>query len=733
MKETIRTDKAAEMKEKIRTDKVAETQNTIRAKSKNTIRQRVKKITAIMLVVTMVLGVYAFPGAGLFSQLGAQVVYASTDLRADVTNAQMLRPGERGAQITITVRNNNATTAFSFSEVTATGDLQGVTVTQITPIAPSTYTIDPNSEINLRMFVDLSHGVQTGIRTFNLIFDGNVASPVGPLFLFIGDEEAILPPPPEIPDAPRVYRPAADFSHTLGVISGFSHGSGNVITFHAINRGDTPILNAEFTIELPDGMSVYNMGLTSFVGTHSIGQRVGRTFHIMVHEDVTPGRSYPITIRLTGIDRSNNPINLSNTFFIPVTGEGAGRISDVSITNIEHPLEIYENEDFEMSFSVTNTGSVAMTNLRVYAEMPDGILNRTNTIFIIDRLATGASQSFSITMFSQEHTNRSFPIRLAVDAGSGDSVSRFTSVFVRADATTDADGVLRPQLMVSNYSYGGSSVLAGSQFPLNLSFVNTSDRRLSNIRITLLSADGKFVPVDASNTLFVSSVEAGGTFSRTIPLRAVPAAAQGTAVITITMTYEDGESLFDAQDMISIPVLQVMRLVVDDIVPPFEVFAHTPGFSSLQFYNMGHTTLNNLMITVEGDFDVMQSNSYFVGNMEGGTSDTFSFSFIPRETGPMEGRVIFTYEDLDGVPIIHEVPFVFQVMEMPVWDDPWREMPVEDNTPWSLIIFGIAAALIIAGLIAWRYIRKARMNKRLEIEDEEFNTAFDLEKAGDDK
>ena len=710
------------MKGAIRTDELTE--------MKGTIRKKAKKLTAMVLVVTMILGMYAFPGVGVLSQFGALNVYASSDLRADVTTALMLRPGERGAQITITVRNNNPTNAFVFSEVTATGALQGITVTEITPIAPATDTIEPNSEINLRMFMDISHGAEMGIRTFNLIFDGNVASPVGPLFLFIGDEEAILPPPPEEPGAPRVYRPAADFSHTLGVISGFSHGSGNVITFHAINRGDTPIINAELTIELPEGMSVYNTGITSFIGNHAIGQRVGRTFHIMVNEDLPGGRSYPITIRLTGLDRSNNAVNLSNTFFIPVTGGvDAANISDISIVNIEHPLEVYSNEDFEMTFSVTNTGSVAMTNLRVYAEMPDGILNRTNTIFIIDRLEPGASRSFSITMFSEDRANRSFSIRIAADAGSGDSISRFTSVFVRAAEEAGADGVLRPQLMVSNYSYGGSSVLAGRQFSLNLSFVNTSDRRLSNIRITLLSADGIFVPVDASNTLFVSSVEAGGSFSRTVPLRAVPAAPQGTAAITITMTYEDGESSFDAQDMIAIPVLQVMRLVVDDIIPPFEVFAGMPGFSSLQFYNMGHTTLNNLMITTEGDFDVMQSNSYFVGNMEGGTSDTFSFSFIPRQPGPMEGRVIFTYEDLDGMPIVHEVPFVFQVMEMPVWDDPWREMPEEEVTPWNLIIFGIVAVLIIAGLIAWRQIRKARLNKRLEIEDGEFNEAFDLEKS----
>ena len=42
---------------------------------------------------------------------------------------------------------------------------------------------------------------------------------------------------------------------------------------------------------------------------------------------------------------------------------------------------------------------------------------------------------------------------------------------------------------------------------------------------------------------------------------------------------------------------------------------------------------------------------------------------MPREVGPMEGVITFTYEDAAGNAQYLEVPFTFEAQEMPVWDD----------------------------------------------------------------
>ena len=692
---------------------------------KKKMKQKIKRAALIIIMAAVIAGMQTFTFTGIFSQLEIQSAYAAVQLPVLLDDSLAAKPGDRDVKIVVDVVNDTPA-LFEFNEVTTSG-IQGASNIRVTP---QSGTIAAGGEARFTILVDVSNSAATGLRAFNLIFDNNDTT--DRVYLYISDGTIDNPPQPEDPLGPRTYNPAADFSHTIGAAEGFSPGRGNSITFYVLNRGDTAIRNAQFTIELPEGMSVFNASTTSFVGTISIGQRVGRTFSVMVHDDLEGGKAYPITLKVTGIDRASDAVNLENTFYIPVVGTGAGAVRDISIENIIIPAEVAVDEDFTMEFNVRNTGQQTIRNIKAYAEMPEGIINKSNSTFIIDSIGPAETRVFSITMSAREGSNRSFPIKIAVEplSGSADSgVIRYASVF----AAGGGDAARTPQLMIDRYSYGGASVLAGREFHLNMSFVNTSNRRLSNIRATLLSEEGTFVPVDSSNSFFVNSVEAGGQFSRTVALRASPSAEQKTTAITVTMTYEDGGGEFTAQDTISIPVMQVMRLSVDEIVPPFEVYAFTQGFSSLQFYNMGHTTLNNLMITAEGDFDVMQSNSYYVGNMEGGTSDTFSFTFIPRDVGPMEGKVIFTYEDLDGEQVLYEAPFVFMVMEMPVWDDPWREDPQEKNAPWGIIIFGIVLVIAAAGVIAWRHIRKTKLNKKLEIEDEEFNAAFDLEKTGDDK
>jgi len=700
------------------------------------IKRKIKKVTLIVMAFALAIGMQISPLAGMFSPFEIQNVYASpSGLSVSSGRTDVGTPGSRNLIFEVIVSNNSdaAITITGMEVIISDTNSQGLTISSP---QPQTGTIPAGGTLTTTLRIDVAERANIGSRRFQMAFNGSDEPATGFLDFFIMDQILELPPPDQ-PPADRIFRHAADFTHTLGAAGGFSQGRQNSITFFVLNRGDTVVRNGQMTISLPEGMSLHNASATAYIGTISIGQRVGRTFSIMVHDDTAGDRAHPITVTLTGTDRGGREVNLQNTFYIFVEGTGAveGTLSDVVIENISIPTQVLVDETFEMTFNIRNTGQRAVRDIKTSVDVPDGMINMSSAIFVINNLDAGETRSFSVLLSVREDSNRSFPIRMAVEplsGGIGDGVIQFTSVFA-SETITETDDVLTPQLMVYRYSHEGDSVLAGREFQLNLGFLNTSNRRLSNIRITLSSEAGTFIPVGGSNSFFVDSVPAGGQFGRTVTLRTSPSAEQRTTAITIRMTYEDGTSEFTAEDIISIPVMQVMRLSVDEIVPPFEVFAFTPGFSSLQFYNLGHTTLNNLMVTAEGDFDVMQSNSFFVGNMEGGTSDTFSFSFIPREPGPMAGMVIFTYEDIDGQQIIHEVPFEFMVMEMPVWDDPWREMPEENVTPWALIIFGAIAIPLIAGIIVWSRIRKSRLNKRLEIQDEEFNAAFDLEKTGENK
>jgi hypothetical protein len=83
----------------------------------------------------------------------------------------------------------------------------------------------------------------------------------------------------------------------------------------------------------------------------------------------------------------------------------------------------------------------------------------------------------------------------------------------------------------------------------------------------------------------------------------------------------------------------------------------------------------------------------------------------------MKGKVIFTYENIDGDEIVYEVPFVFDVMDMPMWDEYIPDREQEGGTPWALIIFGAVLVFAVAGIVIWRKLRKAKLSKMLEIQE----------------
>ncbi|HZK02637.1 MAG TPA: hypothetical protein VFC96_07230, partial [Anaerovoracaceae bacterium] len=360
--------------------------------------------------------------------------------------------------------------------------------------------------------------------------------------------------------------------------------------------------------------------------------------------------------------------------------------------------------------------------VKIYTEAQSGLVNRTQNTFVEKNIAAGESRDYSVTFLTTGQTEEAgYTIKLAVDpiSGEGEGVQQYTAVYVK---NLGSDSIKTPQLMVSGYSYGGTFVQAGDEFRLNLELRNTSTaHNLRNVKVTLDSGDGTFIPVKSSNSFFVDRINRGGYTSHSINLSTKLDAEQKTTSVNVSMTYEDTEgNAFTATDVISIPVMQDTRLVVDDIITPPELYAGMQTGISVDFYNMGKTRLNNLRINAEGDFDTMESNSYYAGNMEPGTEDSYDFSFIPREAGNMSGKIIFSYEDASGDQQIYEKDFEFQIMEMPSWDE--EEFSPDDmndeggKVPWVPIVI-VLAVLAAVGFWIIRRFRRKKMLREMEIDE----------------
>lgn len=520
-----------------------------------------------------------------------------------------------------------------------------------------------------------------------------------------------------------------DISHAVQPAGGFVQGNDNKLTIEVYNFGNTTLKNAVVSLNLPEGLSIYNGSNQVQLGYVSVGTRKTVEFPITVKDGIE-SKNYPVEVEVLGLNYMNGDVEAKKTFYIPVEGSGNVNTNNIAITNVSIPEEINSGTPFNLAFTVQNTGASEIKNVKVSVEPAEGIINKSRNIFI-DNIPKGGSKQYSVKLYSFEGADqKSYPIKIiasptnaaASEKDTASGVTQYATVTILSDGST----AKKPQLLIDNYSYGGSVVQAGTDFYLNIGLFNTSGKTLSNVKVSLTNEDGVFVPVGGSNSFFIDSIKAKGHYTKSIRLSTKPQAEQKTTPITVKMTYEAGSGdPLEADDIIAIPVTQRTRLVVDEIVPPTEVYVGQQGTCELEFYNMGKTVLSNLRVNCEGNFDVMESNSYYAGNVESGKSDSYRFNYVPRAVGPMEGTITFTYEDGNGEPQFLEVPFTFQVMEAPVYDEENPEdMQPEKQKPWALIIAGgVVVVGIVAGVLFKRH-RKKKLNAALEIEDD-----FDMDIA----
>lgn len=513
-----------------------------------------------------------------------------------------------------------------------------------------------------------------------------------------------------------------EINHQLNPSDGFMPGNDNSLTFEVFNKGSVDIRDAALSITLPEGLSLYNDSMTKDMGYISTASRKQVTFSIYC-SDKTESKNASIEVKFSGLDFENNELSATKSFFIPISGTVSGSLQKMGIEAINAPAQVEANKDFTLSFNVKNSGTAAVSDLRISVEPEEGILNKSQAVFSEKSIGAGQSKNYTVTLFAKGGESRNIPIKMKVESqgGSGQNVIQYTGVYVGGDGS----GVKTPQLMVSNYNFGGEYVEAGSGFGLYLTLFNTSPKRLSNIKVKLDSGDGTFTPLGSSNSFYVDEIPAKSTYTKKIDLSVKPMAEQKTTPINVSMSYEDGNANgYTAEEVIAIPVMQENRLMVEDILPPYELYIGQQTSAEVKFFNMGKSVISNLKIDVSGDFDTFESNSYYVGNMEAGRSDSYSFSFAPRQAGPMSGTVTFSFEDAAGAPQTIEIPFEFTAMEMPEFVDPGFEEP-EKTTPLKPILIGVGILAAIAAAVLFRRHRKKKLHARMQLADEAFSDQLD--------
>lgn len=516
--------------------------------------------------------------------------------------------------------------------------------------------------------------------------------------------------------------------------------AGDAFDLPLILKNEGTLLAKDIQVSIsPSSLSQDTFMLSSGAGNVDYYKLYGNesrslSFTLIASDKLKTG-SYPVTFTIDYKDERGTAQKVEQQIWIPVTGSGS-EASSINIVGITPSQTTVAPEDiFNVSVKVKNSGSLDVSQIKVYAETSDSLLPVSQNLIIIPTIKKGETTDVVFKFQPRPDAPRgSVPITIKVEpvnSSEGPSVAQAISVFVNSTGSDEA-GKSIPKIIVNTYSSEPTLVKAGEQFVLNVQFRNThSSKTVRNIKGNFIVTEQSnetgnvFSPVGSSNTFYIDKIEPNGTYDWTLTLYTIPDAKSKTYTVTISFEYEDEEGTqYKADELIGIPVYQPSRFETSEISVPPEAYVGQPVYIGFEMYNLGKTDLYNVKVRIEGDFDAQPKSNYF-GNFTSGYREYFEFNIIPTMAGQVNGRIIVEYETATGEKQEYAKDISLNVMDMamPVDDfpvdnpmEPGADMPGQKgffSSVWFYIILGV---VVVGAAVAVVLIVRKRRKKKEEFE-----------------
>lgn len=189
----------------------------------------------------------------------------------------------------------------------------------------------------------------------------------------------------------------------------------------------------------------------------------------------------------------------------------------------------------------------------------------------------------------------------AVDGTDGTSGTNSTSQGSDGDSAPIAGPV--PNIIVTNFTYGGDSVAAGADFNLDFTFQNMGQVAVTNMVITVDGGES-FAIAGGTNTFYVDALWGGYAMTQSVPMQALASAKSGAQPVTVNFRYEyvDASARSSSQSdvKISVPISQPDRFEISDPVVPDQVIAGQENTVTMEYVNKGKGDIANVEATMEG-------------------------------------------------------------------------------------------------------------------------------------
>ena len=509
-------------------------------------------------------------------------------------------------------------------------------------------------------------------------------------------------------------------------------GASQQILIGFKNLGDLEAKNIQVTLE---GLSIDGLMLDKDTKTKTIsGISSSKSdfviYNVKTNDKITEDRIL-LNAKLNFQDAFGGTYDDTLTTYVDIAGRSSDDIYDLKVKTTKKPNSIQPGDDFSVAFEVENTSQMSWKNILLSFKTEGGFIIKSQPVIKVDALQAGEKKTFVFDLLAPDQlATNNYPAFLTLSNGETESSEHYLGLFVDGDSQTSS----KPKIIIDQYSYGQENILAGETFDLEMVFFNTSQvMGIQNAKVSIASEGGSFVPVDASSSFFIDRIPAGGQVSHTLKLKAKNDLNIQTYNVTASIEYEDSNGnsydknnvAYTAEETMGIPVMQELRLEVEELsVQPFG-FVYQPTELYVEFFNMGKATLSNMLISTEGDFDI-QDGKFFVGNFNAGSNDYYSCTLMPLNVGENKGMVIFEFEDAVGEKHRVEKAFTMTAEEMnyegeegfeeyPPFPGEFEEPEDSKDKPWlKYVIISVVLLALIAFTVVVLKIRKRKKEMDLD-------------------
>lgn len=468
-----------------------------------------------------------------------------------------------------------------------------------------------------------------------------------------------------------------------------------------------------------------------------------------------------ITIKVDYSVNPNNSSELTSTSAAASvecdpTGGISGGISKYGLSVTNYTVSrtgIGEGTKFTLTATVTNNSGRKINGARLTLDGLDG------SKFAIDKglsyasfdIEKGASKSFSfnlvgckgiasirevIPMICEYQTKANDP-----QSVESSTVNATVSCYPKQDTTQEEAQAFAPNIIITDYDFGGEYVTGGKTFPLSLTVQNaSSSTAIQNLKVVIQGAAGTgdngiaFSPANSSNSFFIEDLGPKSSTVINIDLIAKADSKPDSYPLEVIFDYEYtvGSKRAKAEtvtEKITIPLQQEDRFSANPPELPTECYSGQETSISVTFVNKGKSSVYNVTVDVEGEGFDKTSTAYYIGNVDSGKEEYYDTRIIPNiSEGEVKGNIVVTYEDANGTPKELTQEFIIPVMSMNYDNDPGMDDFNYDNTMtdmdgsssgipvWVWIAAGAAVIVVVVVIIV---VVKKKRKKKYEDDDDE--------------